>query len=75
MFIRGMIDVGFKQTQLDHTWFIKHSKTWGITALLIYFDDIIIIRNDENEQLMLKQCITKEFRIKELEKLKYFLKM
>ncbi|KAG6500852.1 hypothetical protein ZIOFF_040710 [Zingiber officinale] len=44
-----------------------------VTALLVYLDDIIVIGNDENEKHDLKQQLIKEFEIKELSKLKYFL--
>jgi len=36
-------------------------------------DDIIVIANDEKEQPRLNQCLAKEFKIKTLGKLKYFL--
>ena len=52
--------------------FIKHSDSGGITTVLVYVDDIILTRNDENERQTLRQCLTKEFEIKELGKLKYF---
>ena len=39
----------------------------------MYLDDIIVIGNDEKEENTLKQCLDKEFEIKDLGKLKYFL--
>ena len=39
----------------------------------MYVDDIIITENDEKEKNTLKQCLTKEFEIKDLGKLKNFL--
>ena len=53
--------------------FIKHSNLGGVTTLLVYIDDIIVTGNDEKERQTLKQCLTKEFEIKELGRLKYFL--
>lgn len=44
----------------------------GVTALLVYVDDIIVTRNDEREKQELTQRLVKEFEIKELGKLKYF---
>ena len=41
-------------------------------AHLVYVDDIIMTRNDEREKHQLKRLV-KEFEIKELGKLKYFL--
>jgi hypothetical protein len=43
--------------------------------LLMYVDDIIIIGNDDKERQNLSQCLAKEFEIKELERLKYFLEI
>ncbi|KAG6470163.1 hypothetical protein ZIOFF_071220 [Zingiber officinale] len=45
----------------------------GVTALLLYVYDIIVIANDEKEKKVLKNCLTKEFGIKDLKSLKYFL--
>lgn len=50
MFARVMINLIFKQIQGDHTLFIKHSEMRGVTVLLIYINDIILIKNNENEQ-------------------------
>lgn len=44
-----------------------------MTALLVYVDDIIVIRNDEKEKHELKQKFVEEFEIKELGRLKNFL--
>ena len=68
-----MKEFGYKQSQSDHTLFIKHSAIGGVTALLVYVDDIIVTRNDEREKHELKQRLTTEFEMKELGKLKYFL--
>lgn len=57
----------------DHTLLIKRSNSRGDTALLVHVVDIIMTRNDEKEIQCLKQCLAKEFEIKELEKLNYFL--
>ena len=53
--------------------FIKHLDSRRVTTLLVYVDDIIVTRNDEKERQTLRQCLTKEFDIKELGWLKYFL--
>ena len=66
-------EFGYKQSQGDHTLFIKHFDAGGVTALLIYVDDIIVTRNDEREKHDVKHRLEKEFKIKELGKLKYFL--
>ena len=53
--------------------FIRHLKTGKVTKLLVYVDDIIVTGDDSEEMQNLKKCLLKEFDIKELGKLKYFL--
>ena len=72
-FAKVMKESGYKQSQGDHTLFIKHSTTGGVTALLVYVDDIIVTGNDEREKHEVKQRLATEFEIKELGILKYFL--
>ena len=72
-FAKVMKEFGYKQSQGDHTLFIKHSAAGGVTVLLVYVDNIIVTRNDEREKDDVKQRLAKEFEIKELGKLKYFL--
>ena len=67
-----MIANGYKQSQGDHTLFIKHSISGRVVVLIVYVDDIIVTRNDEKEKNTLKQCLAKEFEIKDLGKLKHF---
>ena len=61
-----------KAREIIH-FFIKHSILGGVTTLIVYVDDIIVTGNDEKEKNTLKQCLAKEFEIKDLGKLKYFL--
>ncbi|CAJ2640890.1 unnamed protein product [Trifolium pratense] len=72
-FTKVMVGLGFKQSQGDHTLFVKHSKSGGVTVLLVYVDDIIVTGDNEEEQQMLSQHLANEFEIKTLGKLKYFL--
>ena len=53
--------------------FIKHSPSGKVTALLVYVDDIIVTGDDDRERQLLSQCLAKEFEIKTLGRLKYFL--
>ena len=48
-FAKVMKESRYKQSQDDHTLFIKHSAAGGVTALLVYVDDIIVIENDERK--------------------------
>ena len=45
-FSLAMRKYGFKQSNLDHTLFIKH-KVGKVIVLIVYVDDMIIIGNDE----------------------------
>ncbi|XP_028127083.1 uncharacterized protein LOC114323622 [Camellia sinensis] len=67
-----MLQYGFKQSQADHTLFLKHShgKT---TALIVYVDDIVLIGDNVEEVPRLKEYLANEFEIKDLGSLKYFL--
>ena len=49
-FARVMKTTGYRQSQEDHTLFIKHSATGGMATLLVYVDDIIVVENDEKEK-------------------------
>ena len=53
-FTKAMMAIGYKQSQGDHTLFIKHSKSGGVTTLLVYVDDIIVIENDLKERKTLR---------------------
>ena len=63
-FAKVMKEFGYKQSQGDHTLFIKHLIVGGVTALLVYVDDIIVIENDEREKHEVKQRLATEFEIK-----------
>ena len=71
-FSKAMLSMGYHQSRGDHTFFIKHHGDL-MTALLVYVDDIVVTGNDITEQVILKQNLAKEFEIKELGVLKYFL--
>lgn len=65
-FTRAMLKCGYKQSQGDHTLFIRHSTQGKITALIVYVDDIVITGDDVEVIQKLKQDLAKEFEIKEL---------
>ena len=44
-----------------------------MAVLIVYVDDIILTRDDQEEILELKGKLSKEFEIKDLEELRYFL--
>ncbi|KAK3031554.1 hypothetical protein RJ639_035467 [Escallonia herrerae] len=51
----------------------EHSTSGGVTPLIVYVDDIIVTGNDSDEKEALRKYLAKEFEIKDLGKLKYFL--
>ena len=48
-FAKAMKNMGYNQSQGDHTLFIKHSKMDKVTALIVYVDDIVVKGNDFEE--------------------------
>ena len=71
-FTLAMKGYGFKQSNSDHTLFLKR-KGKLVTCLIIYVDDMIITGNDEEVMRKLKANMFTEFEMKDLGRLKYFL--
>ncbi|XP_052141858.1 uncharacterized protein LOC127761587 [Oryza glaberrima] len=71
-FRRAMCGMGYKQCNGDHTLFYRH-RGKKIAILAVYVDDIIITGDDTQEIAQLKENISKEFEVKDLGQLKYFL--
>lgn len=63
IFTRVMLAMIFKQSQENHTLFIKHSSFAKVTVLLVYVDDIIVIRDNNAKRQQLNEFLTKEFDI------------
>ena len=63
---------GFRQSNSDHTLFLKN-RDGKITALIIYVDDMIITGDDNKEILELQKHLASEFEMKNLRGLKYFM--
>ena len=73
-FIRAMIDLEYHPARGDHVLFIKHGGNGGaITILLVYVDDILITRGDVKEIRKLTEALSRQFEMKQLGPLKYFL--
>lgn len=69
-----MINVGYRQCHTNHTLFFKREGS-KMTALIVYVDDIVVSRNDDNEISRLRDQLAKEFENKDLSCLKYFLRI
>jgi len=65
---------GYKQSLSDHTIFVSRRNNL-ITIIIVYVDDIIVTGNDTNEIDRIKVALNREFEVKDLGKLKYFLGM
>lgn len=63
---------GSKQSNSDHTLFLKH-KLGKVTVLILYVDDTIITGDDEEEISRRQKKLATEFEMKNLGGLKYFL--
>ena len=55
--------------------FYKHSAAGKVAILIVYVDDTILTRDDCDEMDRLKKRLAEEFKIKDLEVLKYLLGM
>ncbi|RVW80446.1 Retrovirus-related Pol polyprotein from transposon RE1 [Vitis vinifera] len=71
-FTKSMRAFGYRQSISDHTLFLKkqHGK---ITTLIVYVDDMIVTGNDPEERKALQNYLSREFEMKDLGPLKYFL--
>lgn len=63
---------GFYQSKNDYSVFLKKQDS-HITIVDVYVDDIIITGSDSSTIVMLKEHLYKEFTIKDLGYLSYFL--
>ncbi|WJZ94353.1 hypothetical protein VitviT2T_013224 [Vitis vinifera] len=71
-FTKSMRAFGYRQSNSDHTLFLKkqHGK---ITTLIVYVDDMVVTGNDPEERKVLQNYLSREFEMKDLGSLKYFL--
>lgn len=65
-----LLKIGFKRLYTDHGVYI-YNKMKCIIILALYVDDLVIIGNDKESIIKLKQIISKNFKIKDLGPLKY----
>lgn len=68
----SMKEYGFKQALADHTLFYKRDGD-DITLLIVYVDDMIVTGSNISEIEKLQCRLAKEFEMKDLGALKYFL--
>ncbi|GJU48848.1 putative RNA-directed DNA polymerase [Tanacetum coccineum] len=71
-FTKFLLSLHFKQSKADHSLFTY--QVGGVyVAILIYVDDVIIVENNTKKIQQTKKELDKEFNIKNLGPLKYFL--
>ncbi|GAU47849.1 hypothetical protein TSUD_404260 [Trifolium subterraneum] len=71
-FTKSMKTFGYSQSNADHTLFLKRQQG-KITAIIVYVDDMVVTGNDVEERTALQSYLSKEFEMKDLGPLKYFL--
>ncbi|XP_014519733.1 uncharacterized protein LOC106776776 [Vigna radiata var. radiata] len=67
-----LVSSGYVQSKSDHSLFVKKTPKEFI-ALLVYVDDIVLTGNSMKEINLIKTLLDKQFQIKDLGELKYFL--
>jgi len=65
--------LGYKQGQADHTLFTRIDVDGRRTILIVYVEDIITMRDNNQKIEKLKHQLRKAFKVKELKELRYFL--
>ncbi|CAL1371101.1 unnamed protein product [Linum trigynum] len=68
----ALIRFGFNQSFSDYSLFTKKTGQ-GITIILVYVDDLILSGDDQDMIQEAKAFLSKEFKVRDLGKLKYFL--
>ncbi|GJU03398.1 putative RNA-directed DNA polymerase [Tanacetum coccineum] len=71
-FTKSLVGLGYKQSKANHSLFIYKNGDIYV-ASLIYVDDVILVGNDTKWIERTKTHLDKEFSIKDLGSLKYFL--
>lgn len=74
-FTRVVQKHGYSYCQVDHMLFVKKSKHNKLSILIAYINSIIVIGDLAEELINLKKTLAKEFKIKKLGNLIYFLAM
>eukprot|EP00253_Pinus_taeda_P025708 PITA_25708 len=68
-FTSFMSSIGYKQSNSDHTLFLKHNGE-RITTLIVHVDDMIVTGDDPEERKALQEQLARQFEMKDRGKLK-----
>ena len=71
-FTKSMRAFGYRQSNSDHTLFLKKQRG-KIIALIVYVDDMVVTGNDSEEKKAVQNYLSRELEMKDLGPLKYFL--
>ncbi|KAH9657194.1 retrovirus-related pol polyprotein from transposon RE1 [Citrus sinensis] len=74
-FTKSVYSFGYLQSQADHTMFFKHFTDGSVVIVIVYVDDIILTGSNVIEMENLKKVLAREFEMKDLGSLRYFLGM
>ncbi|XP_052299567.1 retrovirus-related Pol polyprotein from transposon RE1 isoform X1 [Citrus sinensis] len=74
-FTKSVRSFGYLQSQADHTMFFKHFTDGSVVIVIVYVDDIILTGSNVIEMENLKKVLAREFEMKDLGPLRYFLGM
>lgn len=72
-FSSTLIEFGMTRCEADHFVFFLHSSSGLCTYLVVYVDDIVNTGDDFNDIFRLKSHLQRQFQMKDLGPLKYFL--
>ena len=61
-----MTDQGYHKTQADHCVFVKKFEGGDFLILLLYLDDMLIVKRDQAKIRMLKKALNRTFAMKDL---------
>ena len=61
-----MTDQGYHKSQADHCVFVKKFEGGDFLILLLYVDDMLIVRRDQAKIRMLKKSLNRTFAMKDL---------
>ncbi len=67
-----LVTSGFQTSNVDFSLYVKKTDH-GIIVIVIYVDDLIIIRDSDGDIFDLKKLLKQKFEMKDLGKLHYFL--
>ncbi|MCO5547345.1 hypothetical protein L7F22_000794 [Adiantum nelumboides] len=67
-----LVSIGFHMADADHSLYVRKTEN-GIVIICIYVDDLIIGGDNEGEIMHVKSLLKKEFDMKDLGELRYFL--